>query len=184
VRRARAVFALVVLASFAAACGGSGTDWNAYNRGRSGWDDAAIAEARSVAAKIDRAGLGCDDFGIEPFSAYQKTYAKGKTNVPIALASGQCDVKPQNENVILAVFDDGKPTAADYIDAKRDLLCERLEKNKLPGPAYIDKAGAKWVLEPDTFKESRVLAAKLGGKVHDLCPKATVAAQKINVTIP
>ena len=167
-----------------AACSSGGNDtkatappttagpWDAYNATRTDYDAKANAIAKSVADRINRGGVRCSSFGGYSFAAIEESYRR--QHLPLALGAGQCDAA---ENVLIEVFGTSPPTAADFVAAKRALICQRARdlgrkpngSSDFDGIPYVMAPDKTWIAEPDSFTGAKRVARALGLKAEDMC---------------
>ena len=170
----------VVIAFVVVACGGGGStapehtkQWAQYNVKRTAYTPAANAVAKSVADRITAAGIACNGYADYDFSLTERPYRL--QGLPIALGAGNCSVG--TEEVLIEVFGAKHPNATDFVAVKRGIICARAKKlGRLPdgssgfdGIPYIMAPDQTWIIEPDTFKQTREIAAKLGRPTRDMC---------------
>lgn len=175
----RLVGLVLALAAAVVACGGDKSSdaakkrWTAYNEQHNGYDAASNAVAKSVADRLVAAGYPCAGYADYQFDLIVKAYRL--QGLPLALGAGQCSVG--TENVLIEVFSKQAPNAADFVATKRRLICAKAKKlgrlpdgtNDFDGIPYVMAPDRTWIVEPDTFKASRDIAAKLGRPSRDMC---------------
>ena len=157
----------VALALAVGVCGGGGSSaeprpskqWTSYNEKRTGYDAPANAVAKSVVDRIIAAGFDCRDYGDYNFAVIANPYRL--QDMPLALGAGSCNIG--DENILVEVFGTAHPNAADFVAAKRASICKRAKDlGRLPdgssdfdGIPYIMAADKTWIVEPDTFKQTK-----------------------------
>lgn len=167
---------LVVACSSSGGSNGSADDWN---KTRTEFAAAPNAKALKVLARIAAAGITCTDPLPEQFGPLVPSYVA--QHLPLPAGSASC-TGPQEENLLVEVFPKTYPTAADFIQRKREIVCEKAlragklpnGKNDFPGVPYLLAADKTWVLEPDSFKVNRQLAEVFGLKSRNACAGMTV----------
>ena len=83
----------------------------------------------------------------------------------LALGAGQCQAG--TDNITIEVFGKKSPNAADFVARKRALICKKAKDlGRLPdgssdfdGIPYVMAADKTWIVEPDSFKVNKQIAA-------------------------
>ena len=129
------------------------------------WDMQALAVAEGLAASVQDADLGGDDFAALDPSFYAKGAQRGGFAMPQAV--GNCTLIPleagvEGEDVEVSVFAD--ETARDeWSEARLGYLCEQGSKSAIELPGYPMVLGDRWAAQPDSEPVGRRLAPLLGG---------------------
>jgi hypothetical protein len=141
-----------------------------YGYERKGWDAAAQAQGKALAAKVAASKVTCGAFADDPWASFLPVYQQKK--MPMPLGSGTCVSDAAQENITFEVFPD-QATRQAFVDAKATLLCARGialgsgAAAPFPGLPYVD--GDLWIAEPDSVGMADELAPILGGKAANMC---------------
>lgn len=176
----RLLVTVAVVGLTVVACSSAAPDVDTWNETRSGrgFDRSANREALAVLGRIERAGVECTATQTEDFDALVTSYRKAK--LPLPLGSASC-TGPGGENVLVEVFPaDRSPTAADFVDRKRTLICAKGYElgaqpdgsNDFGGLPYVAGRSGTWIVEPDSARVNRRIAEALGVRPRNACPTA------------
>jgi hypothetical protein len=123
----------------------------------SGWNQDALATARTVADAVVATGLECNNYAEYNLRAI---IADAKGEIPVPLAMTQCKTKT-NEDLTFEVFANAAAIDA-FINAKQKIICENaMEKDLLDFPGFSYVRGPTWLIEPDEVETADALAPKL-----------------------
>ena len=147
--------------------------WSSYNDARTKFDTKSNAVAQSVADRINAAGLPAPTTPTIPSPPSPSRPARWTCR--FRSVPGHCTTA--TDDVLIEVFGKKAPNAADFVAAKRRVICAKAKKlGRLPdgssdfkGLPYLISADKTWIVEPDEFAGARALGAKLGLPVHDMC---------------
>lgn len=131
----------------------------------SGWNQGALATARTVADAVVETGMECNNYAEYNLRAVVADY---KGEIPVPLAMVQCKTKT-NEDLTFEVFADAAAIDA-FIKAKQRIICERaMEKDLTDFPGFSYVRGPTWLIEPDEVDT----ADALGSQLDDAASKTT-----------
>lgn len=123
----------------------------------SGWNQDALATARTVADAVVATGLECNNYVEYNLRAI---IADSKGEIPVPLAMTQCKTKT-NEDLTFEVFANAAAIDA-FVTAKQKIICENaMEKDLIDFPGFSYVRGPIWLIEPDEVETADALAPKL-----------------------
>lgn len=135
--------------------------------------------AADVAKKLVAGGVTCIGYYDTTFDYIATSYYK--VGIPIPVGSGECsgttDEDDATENILIEVMDPEKPSGADLVAFKRDLLCKQAKEDGrqpdgsslFPGVPYVMAKDKTYVVQPDSHATAREIAKALGLQARDLC---------------
>jgi len=144
----------------------------------SGWNQGALAAARTVADAVVATGMECNNYAEYNLRAVVADY---KGEIPVPLAMVQCKTKT-NEDLTFEVFADAAAIDA-FIKAKQRIICERaMEKDLTDFPGFSYVRGSSWLIEPDEVDT----ADSLGSQLDDAVSKTTTCKgfEPTTTTVP
>jgi hypothetical protein len=153
-------------------------DWNNQAAAR-GFTQPANKVAADVAKKIKAGGVKCAGYFDTTFDYIATSYYK--VGIPIPVGSGECsgatDADDATENILIEVMDPEKPSGADLVAFKRNLLCKRAKEDGrrpdgsslFPGIPYVMAKDKTYVIQPDAHSTAREIAKVLGLQAKDMC---------------
>lgn len=153
-------------------------DWNNQAAAR-GFTESANKVAADVAKRIKDGGVTCTGYFDTTFDYIATSYYK--VGIPIPVGSGECagatDADDATENILIEVMDPEKPSGADLVAFKRNLLCKQAKEDGrrpdgsslFPGIPYVMAKDKTYVIQPDAHSTAREIAKVLGLQAKDMC---------------